>query len=486
MTDSDQDDGPPDLVVPQASCVVDPVLADVVEKGCGIAACANPTHDPDRMTLHVPSEHTVLSLGAPSPAANWNTDIGITGYSNRHIHFETKTNDKTIVSLGTGATTTAIVGHDPVVPAEMEGYAMVTDEFAWHQATGQHYVISQEGDVSIRTMGAGKRAVVQADAGHVDLNGGEEVTLTSTAVAIGAKQGFPIEDITYDQPWNGKSPEFTFTENASTGVDCLSALVAVHDLALTAIGKYKAYKKGELAFDEYNLADAASWLGDTANFVIAAGKLKDTFTHATSPPGCVKLSAEKDLVGLGMEVGLFGRRGASIGSVAATGLGAGLMCTLKSALFCGVGGLLTTLKAVKKIEVVSCQGDVVVGAKKNVELTSDLELIAGSDELAQVTSERAVVMGGAKGVWVGNDQWGMRMSGKEIAFGAADGTAKLYDATVKDSPAIRVDEGKIEIVGTDGAITLSDDLCLIEAPSVDIKAQSRNVTFTASGMFKID
>ena len=82
--------------------VVDPVYADTVEMDIDLVSVGQPTAGPNRHTTHVPTEKTVLSLGALS--GRWNTDKGITGYTDSHIHFETKAGSRTVVSLGGPAT----------------------------------------------------------------------------------------------------------------------------------------------------------------------------------------------------------------------------------------------------------------------------------------------------------------------------------------------------------------------------------------------
>lgn len=482
MTIVDQGVALPWLVVPTHSFVADPGLADVVEKSYERVTCANPTKDPDRMTIHVPSDTTVVSLGAAS--TRWNTDLGITGYANHHVHFETKVNDKTIVSLGEGATTSGIEGHDAKVPKKSKGYAMVTKQFAWHESEGQHYVLSQAGDISLRTMGAGKRAVVQAWDGFVDLSGGKEVTISGASVAIGAASAFEREDVHYNKPWKGKSPDFTFIKNAKGGTDVVSALIATHDIFLKLGKTILKAVDGKLKRNEYFWADVVKWGFDVGKYVVSAGKLIDFFNHKSSPPGSVKLSAEKDVVGLaGHDVNLFGLRGASLGSIISTSVGAGLMATLKAAAFAGVGGTLTSLKAKKKIEVISPTGDVVIGARKRVGMTSDYKLMLGGEELAQVSANENVLLGGKKRAWIGSAAgggFGMRFDDKGVSFGKAKNADKLLGAAAEASPAIRIDDGKIEIAGTAAAMTLSDDLCLIEGPAVHFDAKQKSVTFNGS------
>ena len=196
------DSGSP-LVCPATSFMVDPALTDAVELDHDAPALHSPTAGPNRYTIHVPTETTRLSLGQKSP--RWNTDIGITGYTDSHVHFETKAHDSTIVSLGGPATTTAIPGHDAKVSAKSQGYSMVTAKNAWHEATLQHHLLSRAEDMSLRTIGGDKRAVIQADHGKVDINGGKQVNVSGGGVSIAAGE-LAVEQKGYNQPWVGTRP----------------------------------------------------------------------------------------------------------------------------------------------------------------------------------------------------------------------------------------------------------------------------------------
>src|SRR6185312_8553791 len=95
-----QDDAASPLRANARSYVIDPALASVVEEERQAVANSSPTSGPNRFTLHVPTEKTVVSLGALAPT--WQTDMGITGYTDSHIDFEVKAEGapQTIVSLG--------------------------------------------------------------------------------------------------------------------------------------------------------------------------------------------------------------------------------------------------------------------------------------------------------------------------------------------------------------------------------------------------
>ena len=472
----------PGLCVAPTSYVVDPVLANVVETEYSRVTCANPTSDPNRMTIHVPTDHTVLSIGAAS--SRWHTDLGIVGYADHHVHFETKTQDMTVVSLGEPATTSSITGHGGDAPVSTQGYSMVTSQLAWHQARGQHYLLSQEQDISLRTMGSGKRVVVQADDGYVDLNGGKEVSLKGEAVAIGGASSIATPDVTYGAPWTGQSVSSATAKYAKLAASGISALMSAHDLGLKAFKTGKKALEKKLKVTDFLFADVIKWIGDAIKFGLSIDKIIGVFTHASSPPGCVKLGAEKDIVGLaGSDIALCGFKGASLGSIGSTAVGASVMASLKGVAFAGVGSVLTSVKAVKKMEVSSSWGDVVFSAKKNVEFTADTELVCGGEDLVQVVGEDSVLCGAGKRAWLGTEAgggWGMLMDDKGIAFGKATSADKMKSAGIADSPAIRIDSGKIDIHGAAGAITLSDDLCLVEAPKILLEAKKKSITFNGA------
>jgi hypothetical protein len=470
----------PGFFIPKTSFVADPWLANTVEIEYGVVDLANPTHDPNRMTLHVPTETTVLSIGAPSPT--WKTDQGIVGYSDNHVHFETKVNDKTVVSLGSPATTAGIRGHGGHAPVSTEGYSMVTTQNAWHESNGQHYLLSHEEDISIRTLGAGKRAVVQADQGFVDVNGGEEVTLSAAGVAVGAAEGVGFEPVPYDGHFSGKPPKSAWAKYSKLGMDMIGAVFSAHDLGLKA---HKTYKKGfpkKWSEREFLFFDTVKWLGDAAKFAMSVNKIKKVFADAPTPPGCIKIGAEKHVTAVaGADVSFSGLMGASLASTGATSIAAGLMATLKGTLFAGVGSVLTSIKAQKKLEVASTWGDVAFSAKQNVEFTADEHFVAAAVGDAQINGKKHLLFGGEKRTFIGAEPgWGALFDDKGVAFGKAAGLATLTSATIEATQSIRIDPDKIEVVGTDGAFTLSNDLALFEAPGIRLDAKQKNVTFNGS------
>jgi hypothetical protein len=514
----------PPLAPSSSTFVADPAYADVVEMEYDCVTAASPTSGPNRLTVHVPTERTVLSLGAPN--GRWNTDVGITGYTDHHIHFETKAHDKTVVSLGGPATTAAIAGHGGALeaeegggegegeggahaheggepteggeehagggeqhasgadaapggqakkaPGETEGYSMVTAERAWHESTGQHYLLSQEGDISLRTMGANKRATIQADHGHVDLNGGEEVNLSGGGVAIGAVSEVAFEHVLPDGTFTGEAPHSTFKSIAKIGASILSAAASVHDLVLKVKKTRTKYQDGKFKWNESSYVDVPKFLLDAAKATISTKKIVDTLTSAPAPPGCVKISASQNVGGVaGGTVAFTGALAASMSSAGVASVGGGLMATLKAVVFAGVGGSLTSIKGRKKVEISSATGNVVLNAKANVELSAN-EVEMGAHKWATITANEQLLFGAGHRAWIGAEPgWGLLFDGEGIAFGKASGTDKMKTAKIEDEPSVRIDSKKIEMLGAKGSISLTDDLCFVDASAVTLKAKRR-------------
>ncbi len=470
----------PGLVVPKTSYVADPWLANAVEIEYGVVDLHHPTRDPNRTTIHVPSESTVLSLGQGS--GQWKTDTGITGYTDNHIHFETKVAGdgvgKTIVSLGGPATTAEINGLDAKVPTKSVGYSMVTAERAWHESAGQHYLLSHEEDISMRAVAGGKRAVVQAKLGYVDINGGEEVSVTGGGVAIGAASQITMHEVAYDENFTGKSPTSASAKTAKNVADSISILYSAHDLILKATKMVKKGKPTNAAETEYFFADIAKWGGDAVKFYISANKLKKALTQPSSTAGSVKLAAEKDVGALaGKDIALSGFLGASMGSTGSASIAAGLIATLKGTVFAGVSSILTGIKAQKKLEVTSTYGDVVFSAKKNLEFTSVGDFVAGSKGDAQITGAKQVLFGGGTRAFIGaKGGWGALFDDKGVAFGKVAGADNRKSATIEPKPAIRIDNDKIELASGEAKVTFGNDEITIAAPGVRVDSKRQNVT----------
>lgn len=466
-----------------ASFMIDPALTDAVDVEYAKTPLHGPTTGPNRYTIHVPTETTRLSLGQKSP--RWNTDIGITGYTDSHIHFETKENDKTIVSLGGPATTTAIPGHDPKVSSRTHGYSMVTEKNAWHDAKLQHHLLSRTEDMSLRTAGADMRAVVQADHGKVDINGGKHVNVSGGGVSIAAGE-LEVEEKGYDEPWTGARPHSSAAGGTQIAAAVLAALSAVGDVILN---------RPRDKYEEGNFAGAANEWGDknkrrinVALALASMNKLRTLLAAPTSPEKCVKLNAPEAIGAMaGGDISIFGLKGASLGSAMWTSITSGMSASLKGTAFAGVGAMFASMKGYRKVEMGSDWGKVFVGAEKEIHLEGEASFTAGADNVAHVASPSGhgyALFGGGKKVWMGTtagDGWGLLLDDEGLALGAASGAAEMDTAKVKPDPALRITDAKIEFKTKSAWMTLAGDTCVIATKDKKIRFEASSGPITVKG-----
>ncbi|APR77231.1 Hypothetical protein A7982_02578 [Minicystis rosea] len=479
-------DGP--LPTLSVSFVVDPDLGGSVEKAYELPLLHSPTAGPNRYTVHVPTETTRLSLGQKS--ARWDTDTGITGHTESHIHFETKATDTTIVSLGGPATTTGILGHpgadakpkQAVPPKSTKGYAMVTSMNAWHDAKHQHYLISHTEDMSLRTSGSEARAVVQADAGKIDLNGGKEVNVSGGGVSIAAGE-LEVEDVGYDEAWEGRRPH-----SSAAGATQIAAAVAA---SLSAAADFIAnkvrtkYKEGDFAGAPEEMTDKHKRKINGALLLLSLKKVYALVSEPKTPEKCVKLAAP-DIVAAtaGGDVSVFGMKGVALGSAGWTGVNAGMSASMKATLFGGVGGMFTGMKGYRKVEMGSDWGKIFVAAETEIHLQGEKDFTAGAKSVAHVASPDGEALLGGKKTWFGTPAgggYGLLLDDQGLALGAASGADKMSSAKIKDQPALRMTSSSIEAKTSDTSLELGDDKVTMTGKNKKIRFESTSGPVTVNG-----
>lgn len=471
------------LVCAPASFVLDPVLTDAVELEYASTPLHSPTTGPNRYTIHVPTETTRLSLGAKSP--RWNTDLGITGYTDSHIHFETKIHDKTVMSLGGPATTSALSGHDPKVPVSTQGYSMVTEKNAWHDAKLQHHFLSRAEDISLRTFGDGARAVIQADEGKVDLNGGKQVNVSGGGVSIAAG-ALAVEKMGYDKKWVGTRPHSSEAGGARIGAAVLAALSAVGNVVINK--PRTKYEEGEFAGAKDGWADKHKREINGALFAAALNKVRKLLAEPTSPEKCVKLNAAEKLVAMaGGDISIFGTTAANLGSAGWTSVISGMSASLKGTAFASVGAMFASIKSLRKVEMGSDWGKVFVGAKGGIHLEGKNSFAAGADDVAHVASPSEAghaLFGGGEKVWMGTPAgagFGLLLDDAGLALGMASGAAEMKSASVKEAPALRITEKLIELNNKYTSMKLEGDICTIKAKNKKIRFEASSGPITVNG-----
>ncbi|APR77230.1 Hypothetical protein A7982_02577 [Minicystis rosea] len=467
---------PPLLAAPQ-TFVADPVYADTVEAAWSATPVASPTHGPNRYTLHVPAESTVLSLGEASP--RWNTDAGITGYTDNHINFETKSGPQTVVSLGGPATKASIKGYGDAAPVSTHGYSMVTAANAWHDAQKQHYLLSRTHDITLRTKGEGKRAVLQAEHGIVDLNGGKEVNIAGAGVAIGASPGLPYENVKYAEPWHGDAPHSLAAKCASIFNGITNGVVTAHNLAMGATKLYKEYKHGHLHASVDTFADVVEWLTDVGEFIRTSMEVKELFAEEEAVEGSIKMDAAEDVsIGASGNASFFGIHGATLGSTLWTSVSAVVSAGIKGSLFAGVAGAYTSLKGYKKVELGCDHGKAIFDAKKSVQMSAESSVIAVGKELVQVSAEKNAYFAGGDVAWIGTtagSAWGMHMASSGIKIGKATSADKMMSAAIAADRSITIDKKGFLFKSASSEMTIEKKAIKVTSGSVKLHAKSDDV-----------
>ncbi len=472
-------DGP--LPCPGISFVVDPGLADAVEAEYDLTILHNPTSGPNRYTLHVPTEHTVLSLGQLSP--RWKTDLGITGYTDSHIHFETWANHKTVVSLGGPATTSNTKGFADKPPVATQGYSMVTEDKAWHDSLLQHYLVSRTEDMSVRTAGANKRAVVQADHGKVDVTGGEQVNVSGGGVSIAAGE-LEVEDVRYGGSWEGKQPHSSAAAATQIAAAAVAFASSIVDVGINQVRD--KFKEGEYAGGPEGWGDKAKFVINAGLMILAELKLLGLISEPTSPEKCVKISAP-EIVGAmaGGDISIFGMKSVTLASAGWTTVSAGVSASLKSMLFGGVGGAFTSLKGYRKVEMGSDWGKVFVGAQKEIHLEAEDKLNGKSGKAFHVASPSGAACFGGEKVWLGTTTavpWGLKLEADKLSLGKAKGADKMSSAEVVQAPSLTISDKNILVKTPNTALKLEGKHCTISSSKqkVRFKATSGPVTINSN------
>jgi hypothetical protein len=471
------------LVCSPASFIIDPLLTDAVDVAYDKTALHATTTDPNRYTIHVPTDTTRLSLGQKS--TRWNTDIGITGYTDDHVHFETKEHDKTIVSLGGPAKTTAIPGHDKKVSSDSHGYSMVTAQNAWHDAKLQHHLLSQTEDMSLRTIGGGVRAVVQADAGKVDINGGVQVNVSGGGVSIAAGK-LAVEKKGYLEPWIGTRHK----SSAAGGTRILAAVAAaLSAMADLRINKPRTkYAPGDLEGSPEDFFDKQKRNINKGLLAASLFKVGKLIATPSSPAKCVKLNAEESLTAMaGHDISVFGLMGANLGSALWASVTSGMSASLKGTVFAGVGAAFASMKGYRKVEMGSDWGDVFVGAQQEIHVEGHKSVAAGGDVVAHVASpsdEGCTLLGGGTRVWLGTPAdggWGLLLDAEGLALGKATGAEAMDTGKIAEVPALRINDKRISLRTATTMLKLEGNFCTISASKAHIRFEATSGTVTLSG-----
>jgi hypothetical protein len=474
----DSDDDFEFLETPDGPVVVtDPDMGELAETEYSIVDASGTTTGPNRYTVYVPYDKSTLSLGKASD--KWIKDDGITARTEKHAHIHVL-NPQTMVLLG-GCTNEGWVGpNGSDNPGSNEGFMAVTEGKAWHESRGHQYLMSKDGDAVLRSAASGKRVVVQADKGEVDVLAKKKVYAVAPTVSIMAPASFaPSTTFNYASTWTPELPVTTAGKMTKNAVTVVGLLTGAHDLGKKVPKIWKSYKKGKKEL-ETSITDTAKWLLDLTKWGMTANKMLGLWS--TEPlPGQVKIGADADVgVLAGSDVSVWGGSGFSAGGGIWTSVSGGVATSVKGVLWASLGGTWTSVKAYRKLDLGCEYGKTAIKAKSDVDLMSEEgDAKVGAKGLAQVLADdKAFVHGKTKAVLTAGDGsgYGVVAQAQRMLIGKVD-KAKEVGAKGNEAALIVIRDDSFRVVHKQSRIQIEGNEALVRAKGIKLSAESgSNVT----------
>ncbi len=454
---------PFDIKVDSAASAVDPDLSQAVKPQR--PPPGQPTGVPNRQTTFVPSENTTFSLGQKCPTRI--NDVGITGRTDNHVHFHVQTANKTVVSMGGPATEVVIDAFDPKAPSKTNGYAMVTDQVAYHDSKLQHYMVSREGDVVIRA--ATKDAMLQSDTKTVHVTAGHAVEMAATGVVkITAHPGVAPEDKKWNNLLENTVGAFTGNAYVKKGVSALDAARAAFAVVVASKKMLKEGKDGKTGWQSADAWDRAKFIVDATKLVSTMGRLaSDTFAD---PTGKVTINGEDytSITG-GVAASMYGGMSASVSSLVSSALVGGTASVTGFAFASLWGGAEASIKSFRKTVVGADYGKIDIKALKSIGMASETAnvKITGKTNV-QVNSSKDVYLHGEKQVYLGSgggSGYGLKAKPKSIEVGKIASNGDNF-------PSVSMDKKKGMVVDEKQLGCFYENTSIVMKPR-NIKVQSK-------------
>lgn len=438
---------------------LDPDLTANLETDAPNVPAANPTNGPHRVTFVVPvPDETQVSFGAASPQRI--NDVGITGKTKTHIHWHVHGGTKTVVTLGSGATTAGNVpAYDATIPTAGSGYAMATEGVAWHDSNLKQYMVSRTGDVVVRSVG--RNALFKSDAHDLAVEAGATVSIgAKTSVKIVGDSGLGFDNPNYGTNTTAalsQSFDLKAEKIAISVADIVQSTYGVLGSVIKLNGKEPVWKKVEWK-------SMTNW--DVAKVIVDLGKLASSIyrtyasAHAT---GKVDVNAETyaSMSG-GIAASLYGRVSASVTSYVSASLLGGTAGVKGLAWTSVWGGLGTSVKAGKDVAVEGEYGKASLKGKKDVEVSSStagVKIQGDTDAQLIGKSGTAFVYGktkffGAAGAGAG---YGAEATSGGFRLGKISSGADKADSVSFDmNNAISIVDGSITLKHNESEINLGN------------------------------
>jgi uncharacterized protein (DUF2345 family) len=425
--------------------------AQFIDTSASRPSTAATKRDPHRYTIVVPTDDdAVVNVGAADGTRT--LDKGIVARTKTHVHLHAKDKPQTMVALGQGAKD-GWPSHAGDNLKANSGLMAVTDGKTWIEAKGHVYAISTESDATLRAVKDGKRVVVQADAGDINLIAQKAMLASSPVIVLSAPARVsPNVGVNYGTEWTGDVPE-THAGHWGARAGALAAAVnAAHEVVMGLKKVRKAWKGGKLAPSVDGFLGAAKWLAEAGEGIHAMAELVDSFSTAKPKGGSVKIGADKHVSVLsGNSTELAG----SVALTAAAGVwatvAAGVSASLKGGAFSGMSAALTSVNGLRKVEIGAEHGNVSIEAGKGVSIAAEGDdLDMGSEHSVHITGHGGfVTIGGGQAVHLaagGADGMGLCVSSGEIGLGRVQGADALEKAKHEEAIGIAIQKATPKIV----------------------------------------
>lgn len=427
---------------------------------------AVPTEGPNRLTFYVPQYSTVWSLGQASDT--WDTSVGIVGKTDPNVYFETTGAPKTAESLGTSGKGSAFIG------VGITGYMLRTEGNAFRHADKQHYYTTSGGDMVLNADQGS--AVLQSDAGKVEINAGDSVSIKAAGDTILFASALSPCDVQYAGAFTHQDAPEGYDGEKQAGAaelfqSCLDFVLACVSPLFEAVEM--APGKAASSLDKAALVTSGAKILASTWGVAQAYGLMGGFLEG------VKLEAKNDI---GLGAGVSAMLGGTL-SAAATGKACASMIGSVSAVvglaYSAVwGGLMAGMRS-RDVRIASQCGDVCVQSKTGTSIAAGTALRLQSAKNIQLNTDRGKAVVYGRQVYVGAaSKYGLVADGGSVQVGAVSSPTNFGAPSPKSDNRIKVDGTKVEAAMTaDSKLTLDgfkaelkhgDSLVKISAMGVDM------------------
>jgi hypothetical protein len=438
---------------------------------------------PNRLTLHVPTENTVLSLGekAAKEAKHRINDPGITGRTDTHVHWHVygvAGTPQTLVSLGAPAKDVT-QHHWNADAMSGTGYGMFTEGRAWHESKWQHYFTSRDSDIIMRTR-ADATAVVQSDLGNVEIVAKKDATVAAGKSVSIAAQGIDVEDTGYGLKRKTTAIGGTAAKTVKLLVTLGDVVASIDSLLKTLSLTSQSPEENKAAWKtESKVKDNLKLTLDQAKLISTVLRENDSWMSA-SPLGRVSIYATgySSIVG-NIAASMFGVASASVSSVLSASV-LGATASVKGLLYTSIWAYKeASLKAKKDVKIEAETGELSAKSEGKAVLASTKKavIVQGHDDTRVSSTDKAAIVHGKTSAFVGAGDkagFGLMADDKKFIAGEITSGGNEFKPKFNGKQKIQLMGGKTKTL----SITVDDSSIGIAKNKVTLKA-NHSMTLSA-------